>query len=98
MADGWRKRQIADKVVQDDVVNLGELLRAKLEAAAEAEDAKKPHLPQNMSDQQLLELTPFQVYGHVRSGEWTVEDFAMWVYACETYAYAQGVEEGKLYD
>lgn len=78
--------------------NLGEKLRAKLEAAIDEENKQKPYLPQNMTDQQLLDLTPFQVYTHVRTGEWAIEDFTAWVYACETYAFAQGEAEGKLYD
>ena len=96
MADGWKKRQVADKVAQDNIVNLGELLRAKLEAAAEAEDAKKPHLPKNMSNQEILDLTPDQVYGFVRLGEWTIEDFVAWTFACETFAYLQGCEDGDM--
>jgi hypothetical protein len=93
-ASGWKKRQIADEVSKDNVVNLGELLRAKLEAAAEAEDKRKPYLPKNMSNQQVLDLTPHQVYMHVRVGEWTIEDFVAWVFACETYAFMQGAEDG----
>jgi hypothetical protein len=93
-AEGWKKRQVADKVAQDNVVNLGELLRAKLEAAAELEDKKKSHLPKNMVVQQLLDLTPEQVYMHVRMGEWAIEDFSTWVYACETFAFMQGAEDG----
>lgn len=97
-AQGWKKRQVADQVAEDNKPNLGELLRAKIEAGIAEEDLSKPYLPQNMTDQQLLELTPFQVYGHIRVGEWTIEDFAAWVYACETYAYAQGVQESGMYD
>lgn len=93
-ASGWKKRQVADEVAKDNVVNLGELLRAKLEAAAEAEDKKKSHLPKNMSSQQILDLTPDQVYMFVRLGEWTLDDFVAWVFACETYAFMQGAEDG----
>lgn len=95
-ASGWKKRQVADKVEAGNVLTLGELLRSKLDAAAEAEDAKKPYLPKNMSDQELLDLTPDQVYMHIRVGEWTVEDFTAWVAACEMYAYLQGCEDGEV--
>lgn len=92
-ASGWKKRQVADKVERDNIVDLGALLRAKLEAAAEAEDKQKPHLPKNMSNQEILDLTPDQVYMHVRMGEWTIADFVAWVVACETYAFIQGAED-----
>jgi hypothetical protein len=93
-ASGWKKRQVADQVANDNVVNLGELLRAKLEAAAEAEDKKKSYLPKNMTVEQLMNLTPAQVYMHIRTGEWTIDDFGTWVFLCESYAYKQGVEDG----
>lgn len=93
-ASGWKKRQVADRVASDNVVNLGELLRAKLEAAAAVEDAKKTFLPKNMTAEQLMNLTPAQVYMHIRTGEWTIEDFGMWVFVCETFAYKQGAEDG----
>jgi hypothetical protein len=92
-ASGWKKRQVADEVAKDNVVNLGELLRAKLEAAAELDDKKKSYLPKNMTNQQILDLTPDQVYMHVRTGEWTIADFVAWVVACETYAFIQGAED-----
>ena len=78
---------------KDNVVNLGELLRAKLEAAAEAEDKLKSHLPKNMTNQQILDLTPEQVYMHIRTGGWLIADFVAWVVACETYAFIQGAED-----
>lgn len=93
-ASGWKKRQVADEVAKDNVVDLGALLRAKLEAAAEAEDKKKSYLPKNMTVQQILDLTPDQVYMHIRTGEWTIADFVAWVVACETYAFMQGAEDG----
>lgn len=95
-ASGWKKRQVADKVEANNVVNLGELLRAKLEAAAEEADKAKRYLPKNMSNQEVLNLTPAQVYMHVRTGEWTIEDFSAWVFLCETYAFIQGTEDGDM--
>lgn len=95
-ASGWKKRQVADQVASDNVVDLGALLRAKLEAAAEAEDKKKSYLPKNMEVQQILDLTPEQVYMHVRTGEWTIADFVAWVVACETYAFMQGADDKGL--
>jgi hypothetical protein len=96
MADGWRKRQIADQALQDDQLSLGELLRIKIENAINKEDSKKSYLPQNMTNQQLLDMTPHDVYTLIATGSWAIEHFAEWVYACETHAYKTGVEEGGL--
>ena len=92
-ASGWKKRQVADEVAKDNVISLSDMLRAKLEAAAEAEDKKKARLPKNMTNQQILDLTPDQVYMHVRMDEWTIADFVAWVVACETHAFIQGADD-----
>lgn len=91
MTSGWKKRQVADKVAEDNKPNLGELLRAKLDAI---DKEQRPNTPKYMSTQQVLDMTPHDVYMLVRTGEWLIEDFVEWVYACETYAFKTGVEEG----
>jgi len=95
-ASGWKKRQVADEVAKSETLTLGELLRAKIEAGIEEDERAKPYLPRNMTNQQLLDLTPDQVYMHIHTGEWKIEDFTTWVFACETYAFMQGAEDGGV--
>lgn len=91
---GWRKNQIADQVNKDNVVDLGAVLRAKLEKAIEDEERKKKILrPKYMTKQQIMDMHPLDVYMNIRTGEWAIEDFVAWVVVCENAAYIAGAED-----
>lgn len=83
-AVGWRKRQI-EKAYDN---SFGEMLRDKLrERIEEAERNKeKPLRPTNMTSPQLLSLSFTDVYLAVRTGDWTIDDFAIWGTEIERYA------------
>jgi undecaprenyl pyrophosphate synthase len=74
--------------------DINELLAQKIAALTKV----NPNSAENMTTNQLLELTYEQVYLLIRTGEWAIEDFTLWGVAVEGFIYGEGVDNGRRYE
>lgn len=74
--------------------DINELLAQKIAALTKV----NPNSAENMTTNQLLELTYDQVYLLILNREWTMEDFALWGVAVEGFVYSEGVDNGRRYE